>query len=583
MPKKSVREMSKFERMHYSLAARTFHATVMVAIVLALVLFVIGQGLYLYALLKQYTGEAFGLSKTVSSIMSDVVDTEGLCGDVMDVYRGLSDEERAETGSAEYRRRFEKITGKKDYQTLLKILGEVRSNGNVNDIFFAYYDRDTSSIVYIADPDDRAGHIKMPGDSEKVSDKELDTFLNWDGSGMLHYYSKREDNGWVCTAGVPVKSGNGETAGFILADISLMELVNGAKSFFFGYIAALAIVTALVGFILTRKIKKNLVQPINDITQAAQSYVQDKRDGKMDTEHFASLDIHSGDEIENLSLVMADMEHELVEYVVNLTKVTAEKERVTTELDMATRIQVSMLPNIYPAYPERSEFDIYASMDPAREVGGDFYDYFLIDDDHLCMVIADVSGKGVPAALFMMASKIILANNANMKKSPAQILVDTNNAICSNNQMELFVTAWLGILEISTGKLTAANAGHEYPALQGRDGRFQLLKDRHGFVLGGMSGMRYKEYELMIEPGTKLFLYTDGIPEASDADKRQFGTERMLIALNECAGATPQELIRNVSKAVNGFVKDAEQFDDQTMLCVEFKKYNADAESKEAE
>ena len=249
----------------------------------------------------------------------------------------------------------------------------------------------------------------------------------------------------------------------------------------------------------------------------------------------------------------------------------AERERISNELSLATRIQADMLPNIFPAFPERSDFDIYARMDPAKEVGGDFYDFFLIDEDHLCMVIADVSGKGVPVALFMMASKIILANNAMMGKSPAQILTDANASICSHNRQEMFVTVWLGILELSTGKLTAANAGHEYPAIKRPGGRFALLKDKHGFVIGGMDGVKYSEYELMIEPGAKLFLYTDGIPEATDAADAMFGTGQMLDALNKEPDAAPQQILDNIRDAVDRFVGEAEQFDDLTMLCIEYK------------
>ena len=249
--------------------------------------------------------------------------------------------------------------------------------------------------------------------------------------------------------------------------------------------------------------------------------------------------------------------------------------RIESELDLASNIQADMLPNIYPAFPDRREFDIYASMNPAKEVGGDFYDFFLIDNDHLCMIIADVSGKGVPSALFMMASKIILANNAMMSKSPAQILTDTNAAICSNNREEMFVTVWLGIFEISTGKLTAANAGHEYPAIMRAGGGFELLKDKHGFVIGGMDGIKYKEYELELKPGSKLFLYTDGVPEATDGEGRMFGTDRMLAALNGEIGATPEQTLKNVRSAVDGFVNRAEQFDDLTMLCLEIKDTEA--------
>lgn len=245
--------------------------------------------------------------------------------------------------------------------------------------------------------------------------------------------------------------------------------------------------------------------------------------------------------------------------------------RIESELNLASSIQADMLPNIYPAFPDRSEFDIYAKMDPAKEVGGDFYDFFLIDDDHLCMVMADVSGKGVPAALFMMASKIILANNAMTGKSPAQILTDTNAAICSNNREEMFVTVWLGILEISTGKLTAANAGHEYPVIKQADGKFEIFKDKHGFVIGGMDGLKYKEYELTLKPGSKLFLYTDGVPEATDANGNMFGTDNMVDALNVDSTASPEQILKNVRESVDGFVKHADQFDDLTMLCLEYK------------
>ena len=282
-------------------------------------------------------------------------------------------------------------------------------------------------------------------------------------------------------------------------------------------------------------------------------------------------EFRTGDEIEVLAESFAMLSGKTLEYIDTVARVTAEKERIGAELSLATRIQADMLPNIYPAFPERTEFDIYATMDPAKEVGGDFYDFFLVDDDHLCMVMADVSGKGVPAALFMMASKIILANNAMMGKSPAQILTDTNAAICSNNREEMFVTVWLGILEISTGKLTAANAGHEYPVIRHANGAFELYKDKHGFVIGGMDGIRYKEYELTLEPGSKLFLYTDGVPEATDAHDELFGTDRMIEALNSDAGAAPEQILKNVRAAVDGFVKDAEQFDDLTMLCLEYR------------
>ena len=242
-----------------------------------------------------------------------------------------------------------------------------------------------------------------------------------------------------------------------------------------------------------------------------------------------------------------------------------------SELTLASNIQAHMLPNIYPAFPDRKEFDIYATMDPAREVGGDFYDFFLVDDDHLCFCIADVSGKGVPAALFMMASRILLATNAKLGMSPAQVLANANEAICKNNKEGMFVTVWLGVLEISTGRLTAANAGHEYPVLMRPNGKFEVIKDKHGFVIGGMSGVKYTEYELQLEKGAKLFVYTDGVPEANNSANELFGMERMLEALNGDLAATTVDTLKNVRKAVDKFVDGAEQFDDLTMLALEYK------------
>ena len=318
-----------------------------------------------------------------------------------------------------------------------------------------------------------------------------------------------------------------------------------------------------------------IVKPIERMTKRINTLSEEDSVFRMEDAY------RTGDEIEFLADSFASISQRTKEYIAQITSITAEKERIGTELELATRIQADMLPNIYPAFPERSEFDIYASMDPAKEVGGDFYDFFLIDEDHLCMVIADVSGKGVPAALFMMASKIILSNNAMMGKSPAQILTDTNAAICSNNREEMFVTVWLGILELSTGKLTAANAGHEYPALKRAGGRFELYKDKHDFVIGGFDDTVYGEYTLTLEPGAKLFVYTDGVAEAMDGGRRQFGTERMLETLNASLGASPEDTLKSIREAVNRFVGDAEQFDDLTMLCFEYKGRSAPEETAE--
>ena len=242
-----------------------------------------------------------------------------------------------------------------------------------------------------------------------------------------------------------------------------------------------------------------------------------------------------------------------------------------TELGVAKRIQADMLPNEFPFLPERGEFDLYASMNPAKEVGGDFYDFFFVDEDHLALVIADVSGKGIPAAMFMMMAKNMLQTQAMTGRSPQEVLNTVNQLICKNNQEKMFVTVWFGILDLVNGILTAANAGHEYPMLKQPDSPFELIKDKHGFVLGGIDRVRYKEYELHLEPGSKVFVYTDGVSEAQNSGKELFGRDRIIQALNTAMDEAPEGILQAVDKAVSDFVGEEEQFDDLTMLCIEYR------------
>ena len=256
--------------------------------------------------------------------------------------------------------------------------------------------------------------------------------------------------------------------------------------------------------------------------------------------------------------------------VLEQESLTQKNASVTAELSLATRIQESMLPNLFPAFPERPEFDLYASMNPAKEVGGDFYDFFMVDDDHLALVMADVSGKGIPGAMFMMFSKNIIANNVMLGKNPAKALVDANAAICKNNAEEMFVTVWLGVLEISTGKLTCANGGHEYPFFKLGD-EFALYKDKHGFSVGWFDDSEYTEYEIQMKPGDRIFVYTDGVPEATNGSGEMYGTDRALAVLNRDKDSSCEKLLKDIWEDVGTFVGEAEQFDDLTMLALEYR------------
>ena len=248
-----------------------------------------------------------------------------------------------------------------------------------------------------------------------------------------------------------------------------------------------------------------------------------------------------------------------------------EQERIARELSMARDIQASALPQTFPAFPDRTEFDLFASMTPAREVGGDFYDFFLIDSDHLALVIADVSDKGVPAALFMMASKTMIRNELMAGCDPATALERVNLQLCERNPSKMFVTVWLAVLELSTGKGLACNAGHENPCIRRAGGAFELLKYRHDVFVGGLKRAKYRNRAFELHPGDCVFVYTDGVPEATNAVKAMFRAELLIDTLNRDANASPEELIHRVHEEVKLFTGHAPQFDDMTMLCCEYR------------
>ena len=331
-----------------------------------------------------------------------------------------------------------------------------------------------------------------------------------------------------------------------------------------GQAAVICIVGLLLAMlVLFAMIYHSAVLPVKNIQSGVRDYIETK-----DSE--AIIDkmsrIKQRNEFGILSSDISDLARAIDRFNEENIKLTSERERVAAELDMATAIQAEQLPSVFPAFPDRTEFDIYASMTPAKEVGGDFYDFFFVDDDHFAMVMADVSGKGVPAALFMMMSKILINNFTMMGLSPHEVLERTNDTICKNNKNKMFVTVWLGILEISTGKITAANAGHEYPIIRQPGGEYELFKDKHGFVIGGLKNKKYKEYEFTLQRGGTLFVYTDGVPEATNAAEEMFGTQRLVDTLNEMPDAAPKELLEGVYEKVNLFVGEAPQFDDLTML-----------------
>ena len=394
--------------------------------------------------------------------------------------------------------------------------------------------------------------IEVEFDPDKSSKKNFYTLNVLNGVDVFTYYLPVLDSELKPVAVVAVSQSADRVLNTIVQNI--MRLI--------GISLAVVLISVILFYF---SIRKHIIVPITRLTKSVRTMPESVKSGQTVT-----TDIHTGDEIEELAVSFEDMDRELIGYIDENTKITAEKQRITTELNLATNIQAGMLPNKFPAFPDRKDFDIYASMKPAKEVGGDFYDFFLIDNNKLGIVMADVSGKGIPAALFMMYSKILLKSYTMMKQSPKAALEEVNRQICESNPQEMFVTVWLGVLDLETGVFTAANAGHEKPAFKKPDGSFELLKDKHGLMVGYMDTVRYREYEFKMTKGSKLFLYTDGVAEANNANEELFGTDRMIEALRTAENKTPKDIIEAVDLAINNFVDTAPQFDDVTMLCIEY-------------
>ena len=378
------------------------------------------------------------------------------------------------------------------------------------------------------------------------------------------YRGLREFDGEkLATALVPLYTMENELPALIGIDISVAAIWEAMMNMFIMLAVTIILITSIGIGVHYRVLERTLIQPIVTLKTGADELV-----GKLDSEEVFVSDIHTGDEIEALAHSVEEMDRSLKQKTRELVEITAEQERLNTELELASSIQMDMLPCIFPPFPDRREFDIYASMKPAKEVGGDFYDFFLIDQDHLGLVIADVSGKGIPAALFMMMVKIMVQNCVLAGLSPKQALEQVNQLISEKNKESMFVTVWLGILDIPSGKLIAVNAGHEYPILKKPGGCYELYKDRHGMAVGMMEGIHYREYELQLEPESHIFVYSDGLAEANNSEEKLFGIDRTLVALNEVPDADAEETLNAVRRAVDTFVGDAAQFDDLTMMCI---------------
>ncbi len=439
---------------------------------------------------------------------------------------------------------------------------------------------------------DESNYIDAKNVFNVVNDKELEagTYTEWErGFGFGESYTKNYSQIYekVCkkeikygtvfrtknlrdkdphiTTIVPILDSSDNVVAVLTIQRPMSELANGIRPYVITIVISTISLMVVLSVIAFFNIKYRLVKPINQIISETKYFAKESANSDvLKTKNYKVK------EVDTLRLSIDRMEDDMIKYINNLTKMTTDKEKISAELNIASQIQTNSVPNTFPAFPDRSDFDVYAYMRPAKEVGGDFYNFALIDKTHLAMIMADVSGKGVPASLFMMVSNILLTESLRGGFTPKEALKYVNNRICERNLLNMFVTIWVGVLNLETGEVIASNAGHDDPLVLS-NGAYDFKKSSHGVAVGAMKDMEYVNYEFKINNGDKIFLYTDGVPEATDRNNDMYGLNKLEDTLNSNKNKSCKETIEAVLDSVERFVGEAPQFDDITMLCVEYK------------
>ncbi len=461
-----------------------------------------------------------------------------------------------------------------DFWNARDILVLCKEKNQFASIALIFPDVERERVVFVIDGYDIESAYS-PGQYISTQQADVDTPKEMEkvaSSNLILHVGHGDVNGWIATNYIKIFDSNGSFLGYCTCDVNITDFFYRLIGSAIAYIIIFMVVVAFMAYKISRMMKRRIISPINRLAVTAEEYIKRDKTVEDDTKlFFEELKIDTNDEIETLYHALTEMELDINSTMRRIREMTAEKERTAAEMDLAARIQSSMLPTVFPLFPGKEEFDVFASMDPAKEVGGDFYDAFLIDDEHLCLVIADVSGKGVPASLFMVVSKTVIKNRAKLGGTPSQILYDVNNTLNEGNKTMMFVTVWLAILDLKTGELTEANAGHENPVIIRKNGECELIKNEHGLVLGVMSGTEQKDFYHTLSEGDRIFVYTDGLPEATNEEGSRLEEHRMFEIIKEHRDDDNVTLLKNIRSDVDDFVKDAPQYDDLTMMVVEYK------------
>ncbi len=572
--------------MKVSLKIKSIIVVLVVALILAWVSVLISYRVYSTTINEHYKDMTVNLTKT-ESFMIDKPMVEQITGKMLEIYRknclgngnAPDFEHFSESDWDAYYESYTPVTETTEYNSVLEQLNKMALANDVASIYICYMDMETDKALYIIDGS--LNEACLPGTCDDIEDKNLE-LMKQGIYDFPAYITNYKEYGWLCSASSGICEDNGKLIANAYVDISMDDVKQEQVNFFTRLCLILMAITIFLVVLLLYLINRFVVSPINSLAKATGSFVTEKESHGNESEKsaIARLCVHTGDEIENLADSIQKMEIEINSYIKNLTSVTAEKERIGAELNVATQIQADMLPNIFPAFPEHEEIDIYASMEPAKEVGGDFYDFFMVDDSHIAIVMADVSGKGVPAALFMVITKTLIKNHVQNGEAPKDVFTNVNNQLCENNEVGMFVTGWLGVFDLNTGNMDYVNAGHNYPILLRADGTVEWVKSRPGLVLAGMENIKYRQNSLQLNEGDTIYLYTDGVTEALNPDLELFGDERLeqIMKSDGIKKKTPKEILELVSGEIKAFANGAEQADDITMLALHY--INADRKEK---
>ena len=494
---------------------------------------------------------------------------------LMDIYDNMPEDVKADPFSEEYTSYFMELVND-DFWKVRDIIVKCQDGYGLNGVAIILPDQENERIIFGIDSYD-ISVAYVPGQWVSKENGDIDTPMEIEkiaSSQIRMNLSHGDLNGWIATNYIRIYDSQGNVIAYATSDLDVTDFIIKMRQALVLYIILLLAFVIFLAFYISKRLQKMIIDPIDTLASAAREYTKrDKTEENSGDSFFDSVPVKTGNEIETLWHSLSDMEKDINDTMKRIRTLAKEKEKVAAELNFATNIQAGMLPKEKPAFPDRDEFEVFASMDPAKEVGGDLYDYFLIDDDHLCLVVGDVSGKGVPAALFMVVVTTVIRNIASLDMKISDMMKEINNQMCKHNEEALFVTLWLGIYTISTRHLRMANAGHEYPVLyKASKGKYELYESEHDVPVGVMEDMEYERDELFLEPGDKLFVYTDGVPEATRADDEQYGTERMMSCLNKDTTLDGENTLRTIRQDVDTFIDGADQFDDLTMLYFEVKK-----------